>query len=141
MVHLQTRNIRLIIYIEDMHRQNNWQQITLVLLILDLLEVLCFLPQVYTSSNSRYRIPRICGEFRRDETSPTSRENVCDYKEATTILNPRNRVSIHQLARMIGLLSTTIPAVLPAPLHYCNLDLDRTALLYLEIARTQIKPV
>ena len=50
-------------------------------------------------------------------------------KEATTILNSPHQVSVRQLARMIGLLSTTIPAVLPAPLHYRNLQRTKNQLV------------
>ena len=42
--------------------------------------------------------------------------------KATTILNSPHQVSARYLARMIGLLSATIPVVLPAPLHYRHLQ-------------------
>lgn len=34
-------------------------------------------------------------------------------------------VSARQLARMVGMLSSSIPAVIPAPLHYCSLQLTK----------------
>ena len=61
-------------------------------------------------------------------------------KEVTTILNSPHQVSARQLVRMIGLLSATQmiglliqqfyhPAVLPAPLHYRNLQRTKEQLV------------
>ena len=50
-------------------------------------------------------------------------------KEATRTLSSQQHVSGHQLMRIIGLLSATIPAVLPAPLHYRNLQCMKNRLV------------
>ena len=72
---------------------------------------------MHSPTHSNNRLSGGVGEFQRDEVLPPPGKGD-DYHQ--TILNSAYQVSVRQLTRMIGLLSATIPAVLPAP---CTIDI------------------
>jgi hypothetical protein len=56
-------------------------------------------------------------------------EKLVKIQKESRHLMKRERVSARELAQMVGLFTFTLPAVLPAPLRYRNLQRCRTSIL------------
>lgn len=114
--HLRERGIRLIIYIDDILIMAQSRQIAQdhLHLTLDILEILGFLVNYPKCVLKPTQIIDFLGFLVNSREMklylPQEKVTIIN-KEATTILNAPHRVSAQQLARMIGLLSVTIPAI------------------------------
>ena len=125
--YLRERGVRLIIYIDDVAIMAPSEQLaeSHLRLTLDLLEILGFLinyPKCVLHPTQTIDFLGFVVNSREMKLYLPQEKMVTISKEATRILNSQQHVSGYELARMIGLLSATIPAVLPAPLHYRNLQ-------------------
>lgn len=125
--YLRERGVRLIIYIDDILIMAPSERLATnhLLLTLDLLEILGFLinyPKCVLHPTQNIDFLGLVVNSREMKLYLPREKMATISKEATRILNSQQDVSGRELARMIGLLSATIPAVLPAPLHYRNLQ-------------------
>ena len=103
--------------------QENERLVGIRNMVVDLLENLGFLVNYRKSELHPVQYMQFLG-FKIDSLSmeiSVPREKVLStVREAQNFLQ-KNQVSARQLAHMIGIFSSTIPAVLPAPLHYRGL--------------------
>ena len=124
--YLREKGIRLIIHIDDILIMAQSRELaqTHSLVTLDLLEMLGFLinyPKCILYPTQVIEFLGFVVNSREMKLYLPQEGMMAFATEATTILNSPRQVSARQLARTIGLLSATIPAILPAPLHYHNL--------------------
>ena len=56
-------------------------------------------------------------------------EKACKIKEACQKLLQSHKTTIREVARVLGMLTASFPGVMFGPLHYRNLDMDKTAAL------------
>ena len=132
--YLRERSVRLISYIDDILIMAPSEQLAKdhLLLTLDLLEILGFLinyPKCVLHPTQNIDFLGFVVNSREMKLYLPREKMATISKEAAGILNSQRQVSGRELARMIGLLSATIPAVLPAPLHYRNLQCMKNRLV------------
>lgn len=74
---------------------------------------------------TEYRVSRVPGGLSENDTAPSTGESDQDSEDVQTHTQPTPR----ELAHLIGLLTSTIPAITPAPLHYRALQWTRNMAL------------
>ena len=120
---LRSRGVRMVIYLNDMlflHQQEE-KLLETRNLVLDMLENLGFLVNYVKSELSPVHHITFLGFSLSMEMSLPQEKVISTVREAQKLLQMK-QISARQLAHMIVIFSSTIPAVLPAPLHYRGLQ-------------------
>ena len=66
-------------------------------------------------------------ELPDDDHLPSRRQAAVDKESSEKVEKPR--MSVRELARLLGMMVTEHPAILPAPLHYRNLERAKSTAL------------
>ena len=131
--YFRSLGVRIVVYLDDMLvlEQTREQLVKWRGIILDLLENLGFLINYAKSELEPSQIMRFLGFVVNTITMQLllPKEKVAQtVKEAQTLLRT-NKATARQLAHLIGLFTSTLPAILPAPLHYRGLQDLKHAIL------------
>ena len=131
--HLRSLGIRLVVYLDDMLflAQSREELVRWRSIILDLFENLGFLINYPKSVLEPSQIMRFLGFLVNTTTMQLSlpKEKVAQTVREAQKLSRSGSATARQLAHLIGLFTATLPAVLPAPLHYRGLQELKHAIL------------
>ncbi|XP_078506464.1 LOW QUALITY PROTEIN: uncharacterized protein LOC144765813 [Lissotriton helveticus] len=124
--YLRTKGIRLIIYLDDiLQMEQSRDQLLLHLQVtISLLQNLGFIINAQKSDLVPQQSMIFLG-FRidtRDATLNLPSQKISKIKKEIRKVLRQDRISLRQLARIVGLLSSSIQAIYPGPLHYRTLQ-------------------
>ena len=126
---LRQRGVRLVIYIDDILIMADTKEKAAahLILTLDVLEYLGFLINYDKSIVEPTQLIDFLGFLVNSVATIITlpQEKVQKVIKEAKLLLQCQTTTARQLARMVGVLSSCILAVIPAPLHYCNLQSDK----------------